>query len=54
MTDTSRYAVPLTALVGGAHVAFTEHVEILDETQPDWVPGVQFPVVPMGGDADGD
>lgn len=53
MTERSRYAVPLTALVGGAYVPVAEQVELVDETHADWVPDAQFPVLPMGVDGAG-
>jgi hypothetical protein len=54
---TSKYAVPLAAVVGAAQVPLSEQVESVDEPRHDWVPEVQFPALPMGPDgagADGD
>lgn len=53
MTDKSRYAVPLAAVVGAAQVPLAEQVVSVDEPRTDWVPEVQFPVIPMGPDGAG-
>ena len=50
---TSKYAVPLAAVVGAAQVPLAEQVVSVDEPRHDWVPEARFPVLPMGPDGAG-